>query len=591
MVLGDFSELQQKIRAQGDPAMAQLNQTLAWFHTGLGRLFGGIALTPDIDLQTSFSVLTQRWSRVWEEKDVYEDYMSLPEILQWKLDVFYGAEIGPKRLVMRPSRQGQSREWQKYWQWLSYSVDPSLALEATRMAAKLMICPPILVFFKSKLHDGAQGEVTLDHLLAFSILRRLTLQLQVMSWLERALEHPFKHIRVEDLTSFAYSALRPHWPRRLFAVSHRSRDVKPALLSLNAWGNFRCSVDALFVPHWETNVATVWGLFSAVPGLIRVASEHYQESVWCWREREIFDYLCEHDDFLDGRRVIDMTEAHLPLLDAMIPASSAPVLLVKAGQFPRQTSVFILYPFDAWESRLLACAAAVRLIFMRTQDLEATALMCRHLAQGQPPPDEISPLTNHVDGWSPIVALFQAFQREWGGTDDVFPIAPDLEHYSREEMERDIASEESLNDLSDGLVDQTAALAALEWNRTVVPSLIGNYRYGSFFAVDYRRITEESWRTDEYIVIRGVSRVRTSVPLWILQSADQRVDEWPGFGTNPIFTQHLAKQWDWMSELPQEPEWPEVYRKECGLAFSQKLAAACAATKNRDQSYYRGKIN
>jgi hypothetical protein len=157
-------------------------------------------------------------------------------------------------------------------------------------------------------------------------------------------------------------------------------------------------------------------------------------------------------------------------------------------------------------------------------------------------------------------------------------------------MKRDIDFAESLIDLSDGLVDQPAALAAIEWNRTVVPSLIDNYRYGSYFAVDYRRITRESLRNDEYMVIRGVARVHTSVPLWTLQSADQRIDEWPGFGGNPIFTQHMAKQWDWMFELLQEPEWPEVYRKECNLTFSQKLTDACVATKNRGESYYKGKV-
>jgi hypothetical protein len=591
MVLDDFYELQQRIRAHGDSAMAQLNQTLAWLNTGLGRLFGGIALTSDIDLQTSLALLMQRWSRVWEEKDVYEEHMSIPEILQWKLDVFYGAEIAPERLVMQPSRQGQPWQWQKYWQWLGHGVDPSLALEATRMAAKLMVCPPILVFLKSKLRGTVQDEVTLDHLLALSVLRRLALQLQVMSWLEMALQHSFRHIRVEDLTSFAYSALRPHWPRRLFAVSHRSRDVKPALLSLNTWGNFRCSLDALFAPHWETNVATVWGLFSAVPGLIRVTSEHYEESKWCRRECEIFGYLCEHDDFLEGRRVVEMPDMQLHLLDAMVPPSPAEHRLVKPGQFPPLTSVFMLFPFEAWECRLLACAAAVRFILLKVRDVELATRLCRHLAQGLlPPSDMIAPLTNHVDGWSPIVALFQAFQREWGDRGDAFPLAPNSGQYSHEEMERDIASAELLTDLSDGLVDQAAALAALEWNRTVVPSLIGDYRYGSFFAVDYRRITQERWRTDECMVIRGVGRVRTSVPLWILQSADQRVDEWPGFGANPIFTQHVAKQWSWMNELLQEPEWPEVYRKECGLTFSQKLTAACAATKNRGSSHYKGKI-
>jgi hypothetical protein len=153
-------------------------------------------------------------------------------------------------------------------------------------------------------------------------------------------------------------------------------------------------------------------------------------------------------------------------------------------------------------------------------------------------------------------------------------------------MDRDLASAQLLVDLSDGLVDQVAALAALEWNRTVLPSLIGNYRYGSFVAVDYRRLTQEAWRTDECMVIQGVNRVRTSVPLWILQRADQRVDEWPGIGTNPIFTQHLANQWHWMLELLQEPEWPEVYRTDCKLAFSDKLNAACAATKGRPKNNF-----
>jgi hypothetical protein len=57
-------------------------------------------------------------------------------------------------------------------------------------------------------------------------------------------------------------------------------------------------------------------------------------------------------------------------------------------------------------------------------------------------------------------------------------------------------------------------------------------------------------------VIRGVNRVQTSVPLWILQRADQRVDEWPGIGDNPIFTQHFDKQWNWMWERLHE-----IYRK------------------------------
>ena len=114
-----------------------------------------------------------------------------------------------------------------------------------------MICPPVLMFLKAMLRGG--GEIKpLDRLLALAILRRLSLQLQVMAWFEHAMNHSFVDTRVEDLATFAFSALRPHWPRRLLALSHRSRDVKTALMQLQAWGNFRYSIDALFPPHWET---------------------------------------------------------------------------------------------------------------------------------------------------------------------------------------------------------------------------------------------------------------------------------------------------------------------------------------------------
>jgi hypothetical protein len=84
--------------------------------------------------------------------------------------------------------------------------------------------------------------------------------------------------------------------------------------------------------------------------------------------------------------------------------------------------------------------------------------------------------------------------------------------------------------------------------------------------------------------------VRTSVPLWILQRAGQNVDEWPGIGMTPIFTQYVEKQWRWMSELLDEPRWPDTWRKESKLLFAPKLAAALAATATRDSSYYNGKI-
>jgi hypothetical protein len=316
--------------------------------------------------------------------------------------------------------------------------------------------------------------------------------------------------------------------------------------------------------------------------------------VWCRRERELFDYLRDSDDFLQGRHIIQLDESQLPLLDSTIASGSPSIapsaFLVGTGKFPQASPVFILYPFEAWESKLLAVAAAVRLICLKFRDLELTAFVCSYLAQGILTRKEIPPITNHPNGWAPIALLFQNFQREWGDKPDSFPLAIDAGLRSQQEIDRDLASANSLVDLSDGLIDQVAALAALEWNRTIVPSLIEDQQHGSFFAVDYRRLSVESWRSMECMVIQGLSRVHTSVPVWILQRDDQRVDDWPGMGLNPIFTQHVAYQWSWMQGLYQENWWPDIYREDSKLAFSQKLIAACASTRGRNASYMSERI-
>jgi len=60
---------------------------------------------------------------------------------------------------------------------------------------------------------------------------------------------------------------------------------------------------------------------------------------------------------------------------------------------------------------------------------------------------------------------------------------------------------------------------------------------------------------------------------------------------NPIFTSYVPGQWDWMKEALQEPEWPANFQSDCKLRFSGKLSAGCAATKERGDAYYRGKIS
>ena len=590
--LEEFNDLRSRIRADRDPAMTELNHILAWLHLALGHLYVGIALTPvESNFEELVRVCDLRWNLIWNEKDDYEQYMPVPEMIQWKSDVFYGALLRDVGLNMRPSRQGQSEGWREDWAWLSADTDPKLALSALRKAAQIMISIPICFFLQQKFRE-ADTSVNAGHLLATVVFRRWVLQLQAMAWLETALQRSWQHVRTQDLTTFAYSALRPHWPRRIFGLSHRSMDVKATLSTMRAWSNFRYSIDATSIPHWETNVATVWGLFSTMPALIRVPSEHYEDSVWCRREREIFEYLRDEQDFVNGRFFLELPQSHLNALDAVIPTAANDEGFFKQGQFPKLTTVFTLFPFEPWENKLLACAAAVRLIFLRFQDPSITNLICLKLAEGVTPPPEFAPLTNHPNGWSSIMNLFADCQRDWGDETNVFALNALPDTYSPEEIAAEIDRLNTIIDLSDGLFDEADVMAAYEWHRTVLPSVIGNHKYGSFFAIDYCRLTEESWAQEErFMVIRGLNRIRTSIPLWFLQLGDQRVDEWKGMGVNPVFTKHVPGQWDWMMELYDTPTWPAEFQKGSKLRFSNKLSAACEATKERGNDYYQGKIN
>jgi hypothetical protein len=593
--MNEFDELRKRIQAHRDPAMTELNHVLAWVHLALGYLFSGIALTPveGDNVDPHLQWCARRWSLIWNEHDWDETHMPLPELIQWKLDVFYGAEIRKdgKGIAMHPSRQGQPLQWREHWNWLSVDVDPELAVAAVQLAARLIISIPVCLFLQAKLRE-AEERVTTGHLMAIVILRRWILQLQTMMWLETALKHSWQDIRPQDLVTFAFSALRPHWPRRLFGLSHRSMDVKSALSTTVAWHNFRYSIDATFVPHWETNVSTVWGLFSTTPALIRVPSEHYEKSDWCRRERELFEYL-KQDDFLDGRYLIELPQPQVASLDAALPAQATAEgsPLFKIGGFPRLTSVFRLFPYEPWEAKLLACAAAVRILFLRLLDRDLTRTACLRLALGSVPPSGFPPLTNHPDGWSSVMRLLADFHRDWADNIDTFPLAMLVEKYTPEELQRELDYEDTITDLSDGSIDQPAVLAAFEWNRTIVPALIGNHKYGSFFMVDFREFTYQQWAQEEaFMVIRGANRIRTSIPLWFLQHDQQRVDEWPAIGQNPVLTKHVPKQWDWMQwEILLAPQWPADIQVWSGLQFSEKLASACAATKQRGREYYQGK--
>ncbi len=60
------------------------------------------------------------------------------------------------------------------------------------------------------------------------------------------------------------------YARRLFAISHRSADVKPRLWHMNVWKSCRYAIDATYIPPSETNTGMIWSLFATSAAIVRV---------------------------------------------------------------------------------------------------------------------------------------------------------------------------------------------------------------------------------------------------------------------------------------------------------------------------------
>jgi hypothetical protein len=164
-----------------------------------------------------------------------------------------------------------------------------------------------------------------------------------MAWLEDALSQSWSSVRPQDLACLAFNAVKPEWPHRAVAVSHRSMDVKPALEQTLAWKSSRFAIDANYVPAWETNTGMIWGLLATTPVLTRILSPHYPESEWCVRESELIEHLAKRCDFLNSRVVVDLPRERLSDLDKIVlawrerePESRDTSLL----EFPPQCSVY-----------------------------------------------------------------------------------------------------------------------------------------------------------------------------------------------------------------------------------------------------------
>ena len=326
-------------------ARACVQQVLAWLDLAVGRPFRYLPLSsgPDFEslarefLRRIVVALGFRYAGAFNER---------------RLEALYNLEFARDGAVDMPwTRVGQGEGWREAWRALSTDLDAETFGDAIRLTARAMRCPPLLGGLVGLLEHG-DGDA---RQIAVCMVRRWMLALRAMAWLEIALTAPREDVRPCDLACFAYNAVKPDFPRRTLAISHRSADVKATLIEMDIWGAARVAIDATNVPAWETNTGLVWGLFASTPAVLRVASAGYDASLWCRRERELTQYLLERCDFMSERWIGDVSLAGLRALDGAAIGSGT-------REFPPMTDLWTVDPAPRWELRMLRVAGLLRML-------------------------------------------------------------------------------------------------------------------------------------------------------------------------------------------------------------------------------------
>src|ERR1700733_10454029 len=278
VALDQFLQSKSEIAREKYARMIQIEHVRAWLGTSVGHLLMSVLLTPPepalmlgaanrLRLPLQFELPTS-WANDFEER---------------RLEMLYNWRVAENGSIQQSVvHVGQGEEWREHWNWLSSELTASETLASVQLAARLLRNPILAGVLIATLN----APDAYLHTASLAILRRWLLTLKVMSWLEAALAHQWDDTRPQDLSCFAFGALKPDWPPRLMGISHRSADVKPSLMQMKLWGSARCAIDARFVPAWETNTGMMWGLFATPPLLVRVDSPLYKQSVWCRREIE-----------------------------------------------------------------------------------------------------------------------------------------------------------------------------------------------------------------------------------------------------------------------------------------------------------------
>jgi hypothetical protein len=569
---------QDRIAAHGDAAMVFGDQVRSWILTAVGSLLRGLVFAPpgtDEALVAAQAVvrvdapLRLQLPSTWAATNRFGDrHLELLMNLTLEPDGSF-TPLDPADL-----RVGQGRAWQLAWGWLSVDAPAGLVLEGVRLAARMLRNPGLRRGLGQALTAGAPP----SRLLATAVLRRWALALRAMAWAEHALGQSWEVVRPADIACLAFSALKPEWPRRQLAISHRSFEAKPRLRRMAVWRSARCAIDATYVPSWETNTGMIWGLFAATPALVRVRTPAYQASVWCRREGEMIDHLCRRADFLAGRHVLEATLDELAALDAWETAARGAPRTAAAdlqSEFPpSHLNVWSPRPAPEPDLAVMRAAGALRAMSAVIGDPALVNRVVDALRRDGDFPLIPAP-TNHPGGWPAYATLFRAVDALAGGTPEA-PRALGLpEAYGDEDLARDRALCDLVPDLGAGAPALGDVLVAIEFLRSVWPVMV-DQGLGRFLALNLQGLSQAQWQRDPaWSLHRGLAVLRgLPVPLWFLQHADQNLSDWGLPADPPILTEHVEAQFSWMLEAhPDAAAWRAGYPRHSGLAFSPALRA------------------
>jgi hypothetical protein len=572
----EFMASQQRITAYGDAQMVFGDQIRAWVLASIGSFLRGLVFTPpatDPERIAEITVMRLDAPRhfalpdLWVASNRFGDrYLELLLNLTMQQD----GTIAPFDPV--DLRVGQGIPWQQAWRWLSLDVPAELTSGALRLAARLLRNPGLRLGFQRALTSDDVERRTV----ATGIVRRWALTLKAMAWAEHALDQSWDVVRPADVVCTAFSAIKPEWPRRLIAISHRSAEVKPQLRQMQVWKSARCAIDATYIPAWETNTGMIWGLFAASPAVVRVQTPGYEASVWCRREAEMVHHLLDRADYFANRMAGDLLPSQLGALDAwetIARGKARDALALIQPEFPATgLTVWSPRPAPSWELAVLRAAGALRAMSAYVGNAVTVNRIVGELVHYgdftlAPPP------TNHRGGWPAYARIFldAAAVATPSAADPFWLLLPDT--YGEEELARDRSLTQLIPDLSAGGPQLGDVLVAVEFLRTIWPVMIDQHR-GRFLILNLQGLSHEQWlENPEWSLHRGLAFLRgLPVPLWFLQLAGQQLSDWNLPGDPPILTEHVDAQFGWMLEAsPIQAEWRARYPDDSGLEMSPSL--------------------